>query len=117
MSPASSANSSGAKVAASGDNGNNNHNHSTKSEHAGDMTGSTTPATTAGNNNNNTSNVGASRARTESIAPPPAVPMRGPVIGKKADRILITGKADLDQCDNQVISAVYTIYSFFPMVR
>ena len=42
---------------------------------------------------------------------------RGPRVVKKADRILITGRADYDQCDNQVISARYTLLSFFPLVR
>ena len=41
---------------------------------------------------------------------------RGPRVVKKADRILITGRADYDQCDNQVISARYTLLSFFPLV-
>jgi hypothetical protein len=92
---------------------NNNGNNTpvtTPSEHAFGT------ATTTNDNNNLASNVSSARARADSVAPPPATPMRGPIV-KKADRILIAGKADLDQCDNQVISARYTIYSFFPLVR
>jgi hypothetical protein len=39
------------------------------------------------------------------------------VPAKKADRILIAAKGELDQCDNKVVSARYTLITFFPLVR
>ena len=32
------------------------------------------------------------------------------------DRILVLGRAEYDRCDNEVISARYTMFSFFPKV-
>ena len=36
---------------------------------------------------------------------------------KEPDRVLIAGKPDLDRCDNKVVSARYTAFNFFPVVR
>jgi len=35
----------------------------------------------------------------------------------ESDRILVVGKGEFDRCDNEVISARYTVLSFFPKVR
>ena len=32
------------------------------------------------------------------------------------DRILIPGKPEMERCDNQVVSAKYTAWDFFPKV-
>ena len=31
------------------------------------------------------------------------------------DRVLVAGRPDLERCDNQVISARYTVYNFLPV--
>jgi Ni,Fe-hydrogenase I cytochrome b subunit len=36
---------------------------------------------------------------------------------KEPDRILLTGKPDYERCDNKVVSARYTLVTFFPVVR
>lgn len=35
---------------------------------------------------------------------------------KEADRVLLPGRADLERCDNKVVSARYTAFSFLPVV-
>jgi hypothetical protein len=84
---------------------------STPSEHAA------TAAVGVDNNNSGRNNQHPNRTRNDTAPVTSDTKISGPRIIKKADRILITGKADLDRCDNQVISARYTIYSFFPLVR
>ena len=42
---------------------------------------------------------------------------KGPDIKKEPDRVLIVGKPDSDRCDNKVVSARYTLLTFFPIVR
>ena len=32
------------------------------------------------------------------------------------DRVLIPGRPDLERCDNEVVSAKYTVWNFFPKV-
>jgi hypothetical protein len=56
-------------------------------------------------------------AETKKEATKPFEPTQPKQLARRPDRVLITGKADLDQCDNKVISARYTLLSFLPVVR
>jgi hypothetical protein len=37
-------------------------------------------------------------------------------VDREPDRVLVAGRPDFDRCDNKVISARYTMASFFPKV-
>jgi hypothetical protein len=39
-----------------------------------------------------------------------------PALAPEPDRVLVVGQPNLDECDNKVISARYTVWSFLPKV-